>query len=109
MLTGDNFGAAKKIADEVGVDEFVSNLLPEQKDNKIKELMNTERVIMVGDGINDSIALTRADVGIALAKGSDVAIESADIILMKNAFLLSFCRFLPRAKNYSIFSQKYCF
>lgn len=87
MLTGDNFGAAKKIADEVEVDEFVSNLLPEQKDNKIKELMNTERVIMVGDGINDSIALTRADVGIALAKGSDVAIESADIVIVANSLI----------------------
>ena len=87
MLTGDNYDVAFKIASEVGIEEVIANVLPNEKENVIKQLMEENKVIMVGDGVNDSIALTRADVGIALGKGSDVAIDSADIVIVGNSLI----------------------
>jgi Cu2+-exporting ATPase len=85
MLTGDNAGTAKRIAGILGIDIVLADILPGQKAEKIKELQAQGlRVGMVGDGVNDAPALTRADVGFAIGAGTDVAIESADIVLMKS-------------------------
>ena len=84
MLTGDNALSAKTIADEVGIEYVVSDVLPEGKLDIINRLKQDGKVIMVGDGINDAIALTSADIGIAIGNGSDVAIESANVVLMKS-------------------------
>ncbi|WP_059172486.1 heavy metal translocating P-type ATPase [Bacillus sp. FJAT-27445] len=85
MLTGDSETTAKAIAAESGVDEYFAECLPEEKVNKLKELMNRyTTVAMVGDGINDAPALATANVGIAMGEGTDVALETADIVLMKN-------------------------
>jgi Cu2+-exporting ATPase len=85
MLTGDSEEVAKWVAKEVGVDEYFAQVLPDQKSEKIKGLKAAgHKVAMVGDGINDAPALVTADVGVAIGAGTDVAIESADIILVKN-------------------------
>ncbi len=85
MLTGDNYSAAKKISEQANIDEFHSELLPDEKQNKIAEIKKEYGVTaFVGDGINDSPSLATADVGIALAGGTDIAIESADIVLVNN-------------------------
>ncbi len=84
MLTGDNEGTAKAIGQKAGVDEVIANVLPEGKATVIRQLKTAGRVAMVGDGINDAPALTSADVGIAIGAGTDVAIDSADIVLMKS-------------------------
>jgi len=85
MLTGDNQKTAQAIGDRLGFSKVIAEVLPDQKENVIIELQKEgHKVAMVGDGINDAVALTRADVGIAIGAGSDIAIESADIILMKN-------------------------
>ncbi len=83
MLTGDNEGSAKRIAALVGIDKVYAELLPEDKISIIKELQNEGFVAMVGDGINDAPALTGADIGVALSDGSDIAIESGDIIITR--------------------------
>lgn len=87
MLTGDHEGTAKAIAAKVGVDEVVAGVLPDGKESVIKELKEQGNVAMVGDGINDAPALTRADIGIAIGAGTDIAIDAADIVLMKSNLL----------------------
>lgn len=84
MLTGDNARTAKAVAKKVGVDAVISDVLPDGKEAVIRKLSEYGSVAMVGDGINDAPALTRADVGIAVGAGTDVAIDSADVVLMKS-------------------------
>ena len=85
MLTGDNKQVAKWVADELGLDEYFAEVLPDKKAEKIKEVQSRGlTVAMIGDGVNDAPALAQADIGIAIGAGTDVAVESADIILVKN-------------------------
>jgi Cu2+-exporting ATPase len=85
MLTGDSQAVADAVAEELGISTVFAQVLPENKDRKVSDLQQQgKRVAMVGDGVNDAPALTRADVGIAIGSGTDVAIESAGIILVKN-------------------------
>lgn len=84
MLTGDNERTAKAIGAKTGVDEVIAGVLPDGKENVIKELASRGKVAMVGDGINDAPALTRADIGIAIGAGADIAIDAADVVLMKS-------------------------
>lgn len=85
MLTGDNALSAKAVADKCSVDAVISDVLPSDKDNVLSALRKYGKVIMVGDGINDAPALSRADIGIAIGAGTDIAIDSADIVLMKSS------------------------
>lgn len=85
MLTGDNERTAKSIAQEAGVDEVIAGVLPDGKEKVIRSLKEKGKVAMVGDGINDAPALTRADIGIAIGAGTDIAIDAADVVLMKSS------------------------
>ena len=84
MLTGDNERTAKAIGAQAGVDEVIAGVLPDGKESVIRELMGQGKVAMVGDGINDAPALTRANIGMAIGAGTDVAIDAADVVLMKS-------------------------
>ncbi|MED3650519.1 cation-translocating P-type ATPase [Heyndrickxia sporothermodurans] len=84
MLTGDHQKTAKKVAEQIGLSNYYANLLPDEKVKKIKELTQQGKIAMVGDGINDAPALATADLGIAMGKGTDSAIETADIVLMQD-------------------------
>lgn len=84
MLTGDHERTAKAIGKQAGVDEVIAGVLPDGKENVIRKLKNKGKVAMVGDGINDAPALTRADIGIAIGAGTDIAIDAADVVLMKS-------------------------
>ena len=84
MLTGDNERTAKAIGAQAGVDEVIAGVLPDGKESVIRSLKEKGKVAMVGDGINDAPALTRADIGIAIGAGTDVAIDAADVVLMKS-------------------------
>ena len=87
MLTGDNEKTAKAIGAQAGVDEVIAGVLPEGKEKVIRRLKKKGKVAMVGDGINDAPALTRADIGIAIGAGTDIAIDAADVVLMKSGLL----------------------
>lgn len=84
MLTGDNERTAKAIGAKAGVDEVIAGVLPDGKESVIRRLKEKGKVIMVGDGVNDAPALTSADIGIAIGAGADVAIDAADVVLMKS-------------------------
>ena len=97
MLTGDNKKTALAIGHEAGINEIIAEVLPHEKSNVIKDLQAKGKIVaMVGDGINDAPSLALANVGIAIGNGTDIAIESADIVLMKNSILD-----VPKAINLS--------
>ena len=83
MLTGDNENTAKSIAESIGITDVIANVLPKQKAEKIQELKKDGLVMMCGDGINDSVSLVTADIGVAVGNGTDIAIDSSDVVLMK--------------------------
>ena len=83
MLTGDNENTAKSIAESIGITDVIANVLPKQKAEKIQELKKDGLVMMCGDGINDSVSLVTADIGVAVGNGTDIAIDSSDVVIMK--------------------------
>ena len=85
MLTGDNERTAKAVADKAGIDQVIAEVKPDEKESVIKALAEQAKVAMVGDGINDAPALTRADTGFAIGSGTDVAVDAADVVLVKNS------------------------
>ena len=85
MLTGDNERTAEAIGAQAGVDQVIAGVLPDGKERVIRELQQRGKVAMVGDGINDAPALTRADMGIAIGAGADVALDAADVVLVKSS------------------------
>ena len=84
MITGDSEDVASAVAEELGIDNWFAEVLPDEKDEKVRELQEDGEVMMVGDGVNDAVALTRADIGVAIGSGTDVAVESADIVLVND-------------------------
>jgi Cu2+-exporting ATPase len=85
MITGDSEDVASAVAEKLGIDNWFAEVLPDEKDEKIQELQEDGEVMMVGDGVNDAVALTRADIGVAIGSGTDVAVESADIVLVNDS------------------------
>ena len=84
MLTGDNQQTAEAVGKQAGINRVIADVLPDGKEKVVRDIQKTGRVIMVGDGINDAPALTRADIGIAIGAGTDVAIDAADVVLVKS-------------------------
>ncbi len=84
ILTGDNQNVANEIGKNIGVNQVISEVLPNEKANEVKKLQKDAKVAFVGDGINDAPALSTADVGVAMASGTDIAIESGDLVLMQD-------------------------
>ena len=84
MLTGDNEKTAKAIANDIGIVQVIANVLPKEKADKIKELKQKGLVMMCGDGINDSVSLVTADIGVAVGSGTDIAMNSSDVVLIKD-------------------------
>jgi len=101
LVTGDNLRAAQRVAAQLGIEEVHAEVLPGQKADIIRELQKLGRVAMVGDGINDAPALMQADVGVAMGAGTDIAIESADIIIVSNRLTA-----ILTARNISRFSYR---
>ena len=91
MLTGDNEQTAKAIGKQAGVDEVIAGVLPDGKESVIRKLKRHGKTAMVGDGINDAPALTRGDTGIAIGAGTDVAIDAADVVLVKSRLIGCAC------------------
>jgi len=85
MITGDSEEVASAVADELNIDDWFAEVLPDEKYEKIQELQKDGKIMMVGDGVNDAVALTRADIGVAIGSGTDVAVESADIVLVNDS------------------------
>ena len=110
MITGDNEKTARAIAKDTKLSDYISNCLPENKVEKIKELKKKYQIVaMVGDGVNDAPALATASVGIAMGEGTDVALETADVVLMKNA-LLKIPQVIQLSKKMNrIIKQNVCF
>lgn len=106
MLTGDNERTAKAIGDQVGVDEMVAGVLPDGKEEVVRRLQQYGKVAMVGDGINDAPALTRADMGIAIGAGTDVAIDAADVVLMQSRLWRCACGNSLEQSNAAQYSRK---
>lgn len=110
MITGDNEKTARAIAKDIKLSDYISDCLPENKVEKVKELKKKYKVVaMVGDGVNDAPALATASIGIAMGEGTDVALETADVVLMKNELLK-----IPQAIQLSkkmnrIIKQNICF
>ena len=84
MLTGDNQKTAEVIAEQIGIEKVIANVLPKQKAEEIKRLKQNGLVAMCGDGINDSVSLVTADIGISISSGTDIAIDSSSVVLMNN-------------------------
>lgn len=106
MLTGDNENSAKDIANQVGITQYVANMLPIDKANYIENLHTKNKiVVMAGDGINDSIALSKSDIAIAMGNGTDVAISVSDIVLMNNSLIALKDSFAISKKTYSLIKQ----
>ncbi len=102
MLTGDNEVTAKAIGREVNVDEVISGVLPDGKDKVIKKLSKASKVMMIGDGINDAPALTSSHIGVAIGAGSDVAIDAADVVLMRSSLMDAVDAILLSRKTYKV-------
>jgi len=106
MLTGDNKDVAKKIANSVGIDKIYSSLMPIDKASIIEEARkNGKKVVMVGDGINDALALSKSEIAITLGSGADIALNVSDVVLMNNSFSSLYHAFLISKKTYKIIKE----
>ena len=106
MLTGDNEFSAKKIAKEVGIDKLEYNQTPQDKSNYIHKLHEqNKKVVMVGDGVNDILALAKADIGIAMGSGSDIAVEIGDVVLLNDSLTSLYNAFKISRTTYGLIKQ----